>query len=140
MRVINVSNVYTYIVAPSVTSFGHVATVEMISGTQNASGSIMKITADGVVIYVKLDSFGAVEIIHFIESTPPQLRVQALELLKTISEKDLRDTPATVLLDHLQNTPVSKNPLSTKYILNPRIAYEMLTPYKLFFQKAIDST
>lgn len=61
LRVINVSNEYTYIVAPSATSFGCVATVEVISGTQNASGSIMKITADGVVTYVKLDSFGSID-------------------------------------------------------------------------------
>lgn len=61
LRVINVSNVYTYIVASTKSSFGHVATVEMISGTQNSFGSIMKVSADGVITYVRLDSFGSMD-------------------------------------------------------------------------------
>ena len=78
------------------------------------------------------------EIVAFLQNTPAASRTQALDLLKAISEKDMRDTPATVLSDHLRNTPYVDSPLFTSSILNPRIANEMLTPYKAFFQKAID--
>ncbi len=78
------------------------------------------------------------EIVAFLRNTPAASRTQALDLLKAISEKDLRDTPATVLSDHLRNTPYAASPLFNSYILNPRIANEMLTPYKAFFQEAID--
>lgn len=77
------------------------------------------------------------QILGFLRHTPKAQRVQALQLLQVISDKDLRDTPEAVLKDHLQHTPVSENPLFDAYILNPRIANEMLTAYKDFFQKAI---
>ena len=38
-------------------------------------------------------------------------RVQALQLLQVISDKDLRDTPEAVLEDHLQHTPVPAIPI-----------------------------
>lgn len=78
------------------------------------------------------------EIVRFLQETPAKSRQQALELLKVISAKDLRDTPANVLMDHLKNTPATDSPLFNAYILNPRISNEMLTPYKEFFNKAID--
>lgn len=77
-------------------------------------------------------------------------------LLNHISEKDIRDTPASVLLDHLNNTPeipqdvkiqeMSKSKFPSKfiqslypqYILNPRISNELLTPYKHFFRSEIN--
>lgn len=77
------------------------------------------------------------QLISFLEKTPDTLRTRALQLLQVISAKDLRDTPESVLTDHLQNTPASENPLYEAYILNPRIANEMLTSYKTFFQQAI---
>lgn len=77
------------------------------------------------------------EIIEFLKNTPAESRLLALQLLQTISAKDLRDTPAAVLSDHLTNTPVFENPLFTRYILNPRIATELLTSYKSFFIKEI---
>ncbi len=77
------------------------------------------------------------EIIAFLRNTPADSRPQALGLLKAISGKDLRDTPAAVLSDHLRNTPCTGSPLFNSYIMNPRIANEMLTPYKAFFQEAV---
>lgn len=77
------------------------------------------------------------EIISFLQKTPASQRQQAIQLLQTISAKDLRDTPAAILTDHLQNTIASASPLFTAYIQNPRIADEMLTPYKSFFRQTL---
>lgn len=79
------------------------------------------------------------EIIRFLEDTPAEMRPQALRLLQVISAKDLRDTPASVLADHLRNTPAVGSPLFNTYIMNPRVANEMLTPYKAFFKETISS-
>ena len=55
------------------------------------------------------------------------LRHRAVELLQTLTEKDLRDVPAAVLHDHLINTPIES---SAEHILCPRISDEMLTPWR----------
>lgn len=59
---------------------------------------------------------------------------RALQLLATLSEKDLRDTPEAILNDHLYNTALSADAAK---VLAPRIAGEMLTAYRSFFQKEI---
>lgn len=57
-----------------------------------------------------------------------------LELLNLVSEKDLRDTPSWLLLSHLDNydgAPDEKlSDLYLKYVLNPRIANELLSPWR----------
>lgn len=58
---------------------------------------------------------------------------RALELLATLSEKDLRDATKSVLDDHLYNTAGTAD---ASTVLAPRIADEMLTPYRSFLQKA----
>lgn len=58
---------------------------------------------------------------------------KALALLENLAEKDLSDISMEVILDHY-STPVSGGAMFEKYVLNPRIAYEMLTPYKSFFK------
>ena len=78
------------------------------------------------------------EIEKFLQETPPHLRKKAMALLNTISAKDLRDTPANVLVDHLTHTKPMQSSLFTDYVLNPRVANELLTPYRQFFQKQID--
>jgi hypothetical protein len=78
----------------------------------------------------------------FLESSPADKRIIALSLLKVLSDKDLRDTPSKVLSDHL----IHFKPLSGEiqndsidfyyhYVLNPRIANEILSPYRGYFQK-----
>lgn len=62
----------------------------------------------------------------------------ALVLLDVISAKDLRDTPASILIDHLENSLPGDSSLFDEYILNPRVANEMLTPYKALIGKEID--
>lgn len=79
-----------------------------------------------------------IEIEAFLRTTPADKRPVALALLGVISAKDLRDTPASVLEDHLNNTPAVQSELFNEYILNPRVANEFLTPYKQFFATRID--
>lgn len=60
---------------------------------------------------------------------------KGLTLLEKISDKDLRDAKKEVLLDHFNNAIVpeglsSKDTLFTNYILNPRVANELLTPWR----------
>lgn len=71
-------------------------------------------------------------------------RLRAVELLKVVSAKDLRDVSLEVLEDHLLHT-VAFNPAASTtdqlssaeryrtYVMNPRVANEMITPYKAFF-------
>lgn len=58
----------------------------------------------------------------------------ALNLLKSISEKDLRDTPKSVLDDHLYNTPVGAD---IKNVLCPRVDTELLTSYRSYFHDVV---
>lgn len=73
------------------------------------------------------------EIEKFLRETPAEKRAQAMALLDVVSAKDLRDTPASVFADHLNNTPAVQSEWFNEYIMNPRVANEFLTPYKSFF-------
>jgi len=61
----------------------------------------------------------------------------ALKLLEVIAEKDLRDTPASVLKDHLDNVTPENSDIFYRYVLNPRIDYELITPYRGWLQQHI---
>ncbi len=65
------------------------------------------------------------------------LKKGGMDLLQRISEKDLRDVPTNVLADHLQTPMTEETEILQKYLRNPRIHYERLTPYKAFFAQAI---
>lgn len=58
----------------------------------------------------------------------------AVSLLENISSKDLRDTPAEVLSDHLVNAPEPDPGIDTgiyyRYLLSPRISTEILSPFR----------
>ena len=59
-------------------------------------------------------------------------------MLQRISAKDLRDVSLDVLIDHMQSHVYKENmDYFRRYIRNPRVANEMLTPYKAFFEKEI---
>ena len=61
-----------------------------------------------------------------------------IDMLQRISAKDLRDVSLDVLIDHMQSHVYKENmDYFRRYIRNPRVANEMLTPYKAFFEKAI---
>lgn len=60
----------------------------------------------------------------FLRNTSPQQRSQAMLLLRSVTAKDLRDTPADILSDHLH----------TSY---PHVRNELLTAYRSFFREAL---
>ncbi|MPM03171.1 hypothetical protein SDC9_49435 [bioreactor metagenome] len=65
----------------------------------------------------------------------------AIILLSVISEKDLRDTPYRVLLDHLKNADKFEckncpDDIKNKYVLNPRIGRELLSPWRSELQNS----
>jgi hypothetical protein len=79
------------------------------------------------------------EIVKFLRETPHKKRKLAISLLNSISVKDLHDTPASTLADHLNNSLESADEERfVDYVLNPRVANELLTPYRQFFLTAID--
>ncbi len=68
----------------------------------------------------------------------PEDKQKGLELLRHISEKDLRDVGLDVLNDHLTYSKANcDTELFNQFILNPRVSNEKLTPYKTFFLSAI---
>ena len=79
------------------------------------------------------------EIETFLRETPLKQRPKAISLLSTIAAKDLRDTPASVWMDHLTYTKPMQSSLFTEYVLNPRVANELLTPYRKFFLTNMDA-
>jgi transglutaminase-like putative cysteine protease len=75
------------------------------------------------------------EIEAFLRQTPAKDKAQALSLLEAISAKDLRDTRASVLADHLENSRSNCLPeYFVPYVMNPRVANELLTPYKSYIE------
>ncbi len=76
-------------------------------------------------------------ILRFMERCAPEKRGMAIDLLCAVSEKDRRDIPVDVLVDNLENTIYTDNPLFVDYILNPRVENEWLVPYKAFFSAEI---
>lgn len=80
------------------------------------------------------------EIKLFLESIPEQRFEEAIEMLYAVSEKDLRDTPAAILLSHINYTERIDSEHYTKYILNPRISNELLSDYRLTLRKYFNTT
>lgn len=73
-------------------------------------------------------------------------KTQAVNLLEAVSEKDMHDVTANILMDHLMNTKSYdslKYSISEKewneYVLNPRVEYEMLSPYRAYLIKKLKS-
>lgn len=61
-----------------------------------------------------------------------------IDLLQQISAKDLRDVSLEVLLDHMKNSHACGNAeYFRKYVRNPRVSNEMITPYKAFFEEVV---
>ena len=71
------------------------------------------------------------ELLRFMREVSPGRRTLAMNLLGVIAEKDLQDTPADVLLSHVEGDGRDvSNPYFTEYILNPRVQNELLTAYR----------
>ena len=86
------------------------------------------------------------EISSFLSQTPDSLQQFAISMLEILPDKDLRDVSCLVLSDHLMNTsfPVkpsgeSETKLFAEYILNPRVANEMLVSFRHYFLTKLPS-
>lgn len=58
----------------------------------------------------------------------------AIAMLEALNVKDLQDTGADVLMDHLLGSSEGSDPYE---ILTPRVAMELITGYRLYFQKHV---
>jgi hypothetical protein len=78
----------------------------------------------------------------FYNNASEKLKIDAIALLSSISEKDLHDVPVYVLEDHLQNAATFKSKLCltremyVDYVLSPRIGRELLSPWRAQLQKS----
>jgi transglutaminase-like putative cysteine protease len=86
------------------------------------------------------------EISSFLSETPDSLHSFAISMLEILPDKDLRDARSSVLSDHLMNTSLSvkysgesEAKLFEEYILNPKIANEMLVPFRHYFLTKLPS-
>ncbi len=77
----------------------------------------------------------------FLSETPREELELAYYLLLSISDKDLRDVNIRVLRDHLKHSARNGcyDEVYRKYILNPRVSNEMITPYKRFFKRQFNA-
>lgn len=69
---------------------------------------------------------------QFLAEAPNHLMAE--RLLQVLSEKDLRDISLEVLRDN-QVVTTDTSAIYLRYVLNPRVENEWLTPYKHFFAK-----
>ena len=76
----------------------------------------------------------------FLRETPAADRAKAISLLNVVSAKDLRDTPIEVFRDHLKNSTPTNSALFDRYVMNPRVLNELISPYRAFLQKEVDAT
>ncbi|ANF97164.1 transglutaminase-like domain-containing protein [Paenibacillus bovis] len=81
------------------------------------------------------------ELAAFLEETEPKKRLLALRLLESMRPKDWQDTFRPVLRDHLNSSyryAAALNEAETdrfnRYVLCPRIHFEMLSEYRAYFQ------
>ncbi len=76
------------------------------------------------------------EISLFLIKTTDSLRPYALSMLEGLPDKDLRDSRADILRDHLVNSLTVKDSTVSKmfieYVLNPRIANEQLVSWRKY--------
>jgi hypothetical protein len=82
------------------------------------------------------------EISAFLQHAPVEMKSSAVDLLNALAQKDLHDVHAEVLTDHLISSyryaadyPKEKKNVFVEDILSPRVANEMLTPYKKYLCK-----
>ncbi len=86
------------------------------------------------------------EILLFLSQTPDSLISLAVDLLESLADKDLRDIKGFILSDHLQNSHIPAalkeeqgRKMYLDYILNPRIANEMVVAWRSYFNAKLPS-
>lgn len=76
-------------------------------------------------------------IYDFLSGVEPERMDEAIGMLEAVSEKDLRDTPRYIFSATLAATePQPDNDLYVEYVLNPRVANELLTDYRRSMRQA----
>jgi hypothetical protein len=85
------------------------------------------------------------EIMSFLSGTADSLLPMAISMLEILPDKDLRDIKAAILSDHLLNTvrTVETSEFGEKifleYVLNPRVANEMIAAWRSYFRNKLPS-
>jgi transglutaminase-like putative cysteine protease len=108
----------------------------------------LKINADssrvGTIIDRSMGNYK--EIRKFLSDVPDSLREPGIALLEILPDKDLRDIKADVLSDHLNNCikPSGfhrsyEDRMFLDYILNPRVANEMIVGWRSYFREKLPS-
>jgi hypothetical protein len=72
-----------------------------------------------------------------VEADQKGMLASACQMLETLAQKDLRDTPKSVLDDHLYFGPVGE--CSLEHVACPRVDTELLRQYREYFQANIPS-
>ncbi len=95
-----------------------------------------------MVLYITGSYGNWTEIKSFLESVDPLQRTWAMRMLGSVSEKDLRDTNAETLTDHLGNAfafadadQLNDTVLFAANVLSGRISNEMMLPWRGFLQQ-----
>ena len=80
--------------------------------------------------------------VDFLRSCPVDGRDKVLRMLFCLSDKDRRDVSLDVLGDHVKAALESDNNADWfyRYVVNPRISNEMLTPFRSFFKSVIPAS
>jgi hypothetical protein len=106
----------------------------------------LNINIDSTVRTILLSYGNWEEISRFLLATHPVRRHRALLMLSVISEKDLRDTRADILQDHLNNvrpyhliTPDIDEVFFAENVLSGRISNEKMIAWRAFLQSKFDA-
>ncbi len=83
------------------------------------------------------------EIVDFLKTGSEFDPILAMNIVELVANKDLRDTKSAVLADHLFAGAAAKNEIADidvyyNYVLNPRIANEIIKPWRSFIQSYFD--
>ncbi len=82
------------------------------------------------------------EIEKYLNETQKLANPKQLRLLEVINPKDLHDITSDILVHHLTNFETKKDyptEITDKYVLNPRIELEQITPYRAFLKDKFQS-
>ncbi|ANS76898.1 transglutaminase [Paenibacillus yonginensis] len=100
----------------------------------------LKLPEDRVWAVLEKARGNSQDIAAFLKEQSPIHGEWALKLLEALNDKDLIDTGREVLVDHLEGAmPLlggQEEEVFSRYILRPRVYYEMLTPYRKAIQAA----
>lgn len=99
---------------------------------------------DTVSRFIKLSYGNWDQIALYLEKNSADFRNTVLKMAGQIADKDFSDTPESILTDHLvhssQAAPydmISSNEIFVKYVLNPRIDFEILSPWRGFLKSSM---